>query len=153
MYPINYVRAGNGPNAVILMPGVLGYTEYAFQPQIDGLPKLLPDYTIISWDPPGYGKSRPPERKFSAGYYHHDAYIADALMRKLGFDKYSIIGWCDGGTTGLLMASHYPESVDKLVIFGTTAYITADDTAFFESTIFPSFCCCEFAFNKFSTDF
>lgn len=117
---------------MILMPGVMGYAEYAFQPQLDGLPKLLDNYTIIAWDPPGYGKSRPPERTFSAGYYHRDAYIANALMRKLGFEKYSIIGWCDGGTTGLIMASHYPETVDKLVIFGATAYMSPDDADFFE---------------------
>lgn len=114
------------------MPGVMGFAEYAFQQQLHDLPKLLDNYTIVAWDPPGYGKSRPPERKFCAGYYRRDAYIANVLMRELGFEKYSIIGWCDGGTTGLLMASYYSAAVDKLVIFGATAYISPEDTDFFE---------------------
>lgn len=49
VHPIHFVRTGSGPNAVLLMPGVMGFAEYAFQPQIDGLPKLLENYTIIAW--------------------------------------------------------------------------------------------------------
>lgn len=118
-YDINFIRIGNGSKAIILMPGAIGTIETDFQPQINGLPKLLTDYTIVSWDPPGYGKSRPPERTFPVGFYHRDAYLADSLMRRLGFDQYSIVGWSDGGTTGLIMASCYPETVKKLVIWGS----------------------------------
>lgn len=121
-YPIHFVLSGSGPNAVLLMPGVMGFAEYA-----------LENYTIIAWDPPGNGDSRPPARTYPAGYYRRDGYIADQLMRKLGFQKYSIIGWRDGGTTLLLMASDHPESVENLIIFGTTAYITSEDSAFMES--------------------
>lgn len=88
---------------------------------------------IYLTDPPGYGDSRPPARTIPVGYYRRDAYFADALMRELGFKKYSIIGWCDGGTAALLMASDFPETVENLIIMGTTAYITPDDAAFLES--------------------
>lgn len=126
-YNINFVRVGSGPNAIILMPGAVGTIETDFQPQIDGLPKLLTNYTIVAWDPPGYGKSRPPERTFPVGFYHRDAYLADTLMRRLGFEHYSIVGWSDGGTTGLIMAAYYPEAVKKLAIWGSGPILQSCD--------------------------
>lgn len=132
-FKINCVHTGSGPNALILLPGALGTIHTDFQPQIDALPELLDDYTIVAWDPPGYGKSRPPERTFPSGFYHRDAYLADALMRRLGFDKYSIAGWSDGGATGLIMASRYPEAIKKLIVWGAGAYICSSELAFHES--------------------
>lgn len=132
-YNINFVRVGYGRNAIILMPGAIGTIETDLQPQIDGLPKLMPNHTIIAWDPPGYGKSRPPERTFPVGFYHRDAYLADALMRQLGFDKYSVAGWSDGGTSGLIMASQYPEAVEKLAIWGTGPILYPTDVAICQS--------------------
>ena len=40
-------------------------------------------FTIVAWDPPGYGKSRPPDRDFSNGakYLWQDASLAHALMQ------------------------------------------------------------------------
>lgn len=37
-------------------------------------------YTMITWDPPGYGLNRPPERDFSPGYLYRDADLAISLM-------------------------------------------------------------------------
>lgn len=133
IFKINFVHTGNGSNGLILLPGALGTIRTDFQPQIDALPKLLANYTIIAWDPPGYGKSRPPERSFPAGFYHRDAYLADALMRKLGFDKYSAAGWSDGGSTGLILASHYPEAIKKLIIWGAGSYVCPTELEFCES--------------------
>lgn len=93
-FAINFLRAGRGPNGVILMPGAIGSIESDFQPQIHALPKLLENFTVVAWDPPGYSKSRPPyDRTFPVGFYHRDAYLADSLMRQLGFQQYSIVGW------------------------------------------------------------
>lgn len=132
-YNINFARVGSGPNAIILMPGAVGSIETDFEPQIDGLPTLVANHTIIAWDPPGYGKSRPPERTFPIGFYHRDAFLADALMRQLGFGKYSIVGWSDGGTTGLIMASHYPDAVEKLAIWGSGPIINRTDVEICQS--------------------
>lgn len=132
-FKISFVRAGSGPNALILMPGALGTNYNYFQPQIDGLPKLLDNYTIVAWDPPGYGKSRPPERTFPPGYYHRDGYLANALMRRLGFEKYSVAGWCDGGCTGLVMASTYPEAIEKLIVWGAGSFVCPRQLEYYES--------------------
>jgi valacyclovir hydrolase len=83
-------------------------------------------FTLIAWDPPGYGFSRPPERDYSLGMklFQSDADLAAALMAKLGYSSYSVMGWSDGGRTGLLMAISYPSRVDKLVIWGAVHLVT-----------------------------
>jgi len=53
------------------------YTDFA--PQIETLNRAK--YTIVVWDPPGYGFSRPPDRDFSPGFFHRDADYAVSLMK------------------------------------------------------------------------
>uniref|UniRef100_A0A0C9QPD6 BPHL protein n=1 Tax=Fopius arisanus TaxID=64838 RepID=A0A0C9QPD6_9HYME len=64
---INYLRSGNGDHPVLLLPGALGTIWTDFKPQIEGLDKSK--LTIVAWDPPGYGKSKPPDRKFPADFF------------------------------------------------------------------------------------
>ena len=49
--------------------------------------------TILAWDPPGYGKSRPPNRTFPLDFFARDAKVALKFMKSLGHDKFSIVGW------------------------------------------------------------
>lgn len=133
-YNINYVRNGHGDKALILLPGALGSAQSDFQPQIENLPKLLPNHTIIAWDPPGYGKSRPPNRTFPLDFFHRDAAIANQLMKSLDFNKYSVLGWSDGGITGMIMAAKFVDSIEKLVIWGSNAYIAPEEINIYERT-------------------
>uniref|UniRef100_A0A1L8DBN7 AB hydrolase-1 domain-containing protein n=1 Tax=Nyssomyia neivai TaxID=330878 RepID=A0A1L8DBN7_9DIPT len=130
---INYVKAGSGQKAVILMPGALGSAKTDFAPQVDQLPDILPGYTIIAWDPQGYGKSLPPRRRWGIDFFHNDARYAHQLMQRLSFDKYSIAGWSDGGITGIIQAAKYPEAVESLIIWGSNAYIHPDEVKIYNS--------------------
>lgn len=132
-YNINYLRFGNGKNAVVLIPGALGTAATDFQPQMNELPKLLPNHSIISFDPPGYGKSRPPNRTFPLDFYYRDAFVANELMKALAFDKYSVLGWSDGGIVGLILAAKFTEFIDKLAVWGTNSYILPEETKMYES--------------------
>lgn len=133
LYNINYVRSGQGQNAMILLPGALGSATTDFKPQIEQLPKLLPNHTIIAWDPPGYGKSTP-KRTFPLDFFHRDASVANELMQTLHFQKYSILGWSDGGITGLIMSAKFNNNIDKLVIWGANSYILPEEVEIYEST-------------------
>lgn len=124
---INYVQTGKGDKNVLLMPGALGTAWTDFQPQIEKLPELLPNHTIIAWDPPGYGKSQPPERHFDLDFFQKDAQCAVDLMHALGRPKFSILGWSDGGITGIIVAGRFVECVEKLVIWGAGAYLNAKE--------------------------
>lgn len=122
---IHYVRAGQGPEPVLLLPGALGSATSDFTPQLEGLDR--DKFTLIGWDPPGYGGSRPPARNFH-NFFAADARCAHTLMHQLGFDGgFSAVGWSDGGITALVLAGRYPAAVRKLVVFGSNAYISQAD--------------------------
>ena len=87
----------------------------------------------MAWDPPGYGKSRPPNRTYPDDFFKRDADLAYNLMKSLGHTKFSVIGWSDGGITSLIMAAEYPENVHKMVVCGANAYIIPDEMAMYES--------------------
>jgi len=125
-YSIQCVIKGNGPHAVLLLPGSLGTSPTDFPYQLEELGKKE-NLTIVGWDPPGYGGSRPPTRTFPEGWFYRDAKIAVQTMIALGYEKFSLVGWSDGGITAMIAAAKYPKSVRKLVIWGANAYIADED--------------------------
>ncbi|XP_075529427.1 serine hydrolase BPHL-like isoform X2 [Dermacentor variabilis] len=110
----------------------LGSTRTDFAPQLEKLNKQL--FTIIAWDPPGYGFSRPPERTFPVDFYHRDARVLAAVLHKLGHKQYFVVGWSDGANTGMILAAMYPERIQKLVAFGGNAFVTEHDVQLLEAT-------------------
>ncbi|XP_072394088.1 valacyclovir hydrolase [Diabrotica undecimpunctata] len=128
---INYLKVGNGPKTVLCFPGALGTIWSDFKPQLENLDR--DKFTIVAWDPPGYGYSRPPNRNFGINFYRNDAICAEKLMNKLGINKYSLLGWSDGGISSMILSAKYPEKVEKLVCWGSNAYIVADEVKQCES--------------------
>lgn len=59
---INYIKTGNGKQTLLCCPGALGTIWSDFKPQITDLDKSK--FTIVAWDPPGYGFSRPQKETF-----------------------------------------------------------------------------------------
>ena len=45
----------------------------------------------------------------------------------MGIDKYSLVGWSDGGITALIIAAANQNAVKKLVVFGSNAYVCDED--------------------------
>lgn len=131
-YKIHVEIVGNGPRPVVLLPGAIGSSRTDFGPQLEKLNQRL--FTIIAWDPPGYGFSRPPERTFPIDFYHRDARVLAEVLHKLGHKQYSLVGWSDGANTGMILAAMYPERVQKLVAFGGNAFVTEHDVQLLEAT-------------------
>lgn len=84
-----------------------------FKKQIKAFSKK---YKVIAVDTRGQGKST----DFSTGPLSYDLYAEDMkiLLDSLHINKTNILGWSDGGNTGLIMAAKYPNYVDKLAITG-----------------------------------
>eukprot|EP00501_MAST-03F_sp_TOSAG23-6_P002454 GSMAST32.ASY1.ANO1.2564.1 assembled CDS len=116
------------------MPGALGTAATDFSPQLDNINGLANSHDVISFDPRGYGKSRPPVRDFPLDFYHRDADDAAELMNVLGHKKYTVMGWSDGAISAVIHAARHPDRVRSLIIFGGNAFFTADDIAAFEAT-------------------
>jgi len=132
---LHYEKVGSGAETVLLLPGALGSALSDFGPQLrEG--KLSADkYTLIGWDPPGYGQSRPPQRTWPTRWFERDAHAAKALLDALGVladgKRVHLVGWSDGGNTALVLAALYPALVRSLVVFGGNAYVTAADKALY----------------------
>ncbi len=94
---------------------------YAFAKQIPELSKI---YKIIAVDTRGQGKSTDE----STGPLTYDKFADDMkqLLDSLHISKTNILGWSDGGNTGLIMAIKYPSYVNKLAITGAVLSATTD---------------------------
>ncbi|RLU24485.1 hypothetical protein DMN91_002574 [Ooceraea biroi] len=122
---INFVRVGTGDYPVLLLPEALGTIWTSFKSQIENLNKEK--FTIVAWEPPGYGKSRPPDRTFLTNYFHRDATWAYGLMKTLGYSNFSLCGIDDGGIMALFLAAKYPEDIRKMIDLGARSYIHPDE--------------------------
>ncbi|KAM6922038.1 valacyclovir hydrolase [Xenentodon cancila] len=120
-----YEQTGRGKHAVLLLPGALGSTKTDFGPQLKSLNKEC--FTLVGCDPRGYGQSRPPDRDFPPDYFERDAKDAVDLMKMLGFSKFSLLGWSDGGITALIAAARNPDLINKLIVWGANAFVSKDD--------------------------
>nr|KAF6443165.1 biphenyl hydrolase like [Molossus molossus] len=127
---LHYQRTGEGEHAVLLLPGMLGSGETDFGPQIKNLNKQL--FTVVAWDPRGYGHSRPPDRDYPGDFFERDAKDAVDLMKVLKFKTVSLLGWSDGGITALIAAAKYPSYIHKMVIWGANAYVTEEDEMIYQ---------------------
>ncbi len=92
---------------------------YAFNYQIGDLSKK---YKVIAVDTRGQGKSTDE----TTGPLSYDLFADDMkqLLDSLHIKKASILGWSDGGNTGLIMAVKYPAYVNKLAIMGANLFPT-----------------------------
>jgi valacyclovir hydrolase len=50
----------------------------------------------------------------------------------LKLEKYSVLGWSDGGITALILAATFPDSIKKLVVWGANAFIHEKDCAIYK---------------------
>jgi len=115
---------GDG-RAVLCLPGALGTAMTDFRPTLEGA--LGSGFQAVSFDPRGYGESRPPQRDFPLDFYVRDALDGADVMSALGHERYSVMGWSDGAIAAIHLAARLPERVESLVVWGGNAYITAAD--------------------------
>lgn len=51
----------------------------------------------------------------------------------MGPNKFSLLGWSDGGISSLILTAKYPECVEKLVIWGASSYVTPEEIEIYKS--------------------
>ncbi|XP_060045135.1 valacyclovir hydrolase isoform X2 [Erinaceus europaeus] len=57
---------------------------------------------------------------------------AHCSIRTLKFNKFSLLGWSDGGITALVAAAKYPSNINRMVIWGANAYVTDEDEMIYQ---------------------
>uniref|UniRef100_A0A7S4AUK2 AB hydrolase-1 domain-containing protein n=1 Tax=Pseudo-nitzschia australis TaxID=44445 RepID=A0A7S4AUK2_9STRA len=151
------VRNPDAPYPCLCLPGALGTGSSDFSNLLydkDG--GLGPEFGIYAFDPRGLGGSvnynynsnsgskddatenhpaATVQRDYPIGFYVRDALDAAQVMKTLGFDRYSVLGWSDGANSAIHLAAHpdTKESVRNLVVWGGGAYVTKDDVDAWES--------------------
>ncbi len=114
--PIHYTVRGSGP-VLIAHSGGPGMDARDW----DDFGNIDDFVTIVAIHPRGSGLS---------GSAAGDAYLLpdyasdlQALRIHLGVDKPVVLGWSHGGMVAMQFASTYPDSLSKLILFDTSAYV------------------------------
>ena len=106
-----YEIYGKGKPLVLLHGGVYGYID-EFEPFIN---RLSENYQVICIATRGHGKSEIGHSPFTYKQRAEDAY---KVIRSITKDSVVVIGFSDGGFSGLKLAALHPESVNKLIAIG-----------------------------------
>ena len=88
----------------------------SFRAQIDEFRKY---YKVIAVDSRGQGKSTINKQEMN---YELMAKDMNALLEHLNIDSVHVVGWSDGGNTGLIMAMQYPDKVKTLSTMGANLF-------------------------------
>ncbi|CAJ0919719.1 unnamed protein product, partial [Mesorhabditis belari] len=121
---IGYCRYGNGPNYMLTVCGAVGC--YAKDWPLTSLRHFDPElFTIIGIDPPGYGKSRPPDRKQEVLRCNKDAVICVKLMERLELTPFTIVGWSEGSRTSIHVAETAKGKIERAVLLATVTRVDA----------------------------
>ena len=107
------VVGGSGPPALLLH----GFPQnLAMWARV--APRLVERFTVVCADLRGYGDSAKPRCLPDRSNYSFRAFAADqvGLMRRLGFERFHVVGHDRGGRTGHRMALDHPQAVETLTV-------------------------------------
>jgi len=108
---IRYHEYGDGGPRVVLLHG-FGHINHSLNFR-DFLENMSNSYRVLALDLLGHGKSSDPVNL--TGFEQHARIIHHAAV-KLGYARYSLIGYSFGGRVSMRLASLYGESIERLVI-------------------------------------
>ncbi|KAL2207052.1 alpha/beta-hydrolase [Sarocladium strictum] len=123
---------GNLP--IVFLHGGFANSEY-FSHQIISL-KELP-HTLITIDTRGHGRSS--DDLTQPITYDMLAQDVLSVMDILAVQRFSIIGWSDGGCTGFNLAMNHSERIDRVFAFGGTHHYENINSTVMESDTFSTY--------------
>jgi pimeloyl-ACP methyl ester carboxylesterase len=110
-----YETYGEGEPLVLLHGNGGSIKEFYKQ-----IPELSKQFKVIAIDTRAQGKSK----DFTKGDLNYKIFADDLknVMDHLNIPKANILGWSDGGNTGLEFVLKYPQYLNKLIIIGANAF-------------------------------
>lgn len=109
-----YEHRGQGPS-LLLIGGTGGDLR---RPETRFLGPLEQDFTVLSYDQRGLGRSDKPDTPYTMADYADDA---AALLDRLGWDSTLVMGVSFGGMVAQELVLRHPRRVRRLVLCCTTA--------------------------------
>lgn len=107
---IFYQLSGEGPPLMQVPGAVTGHAGYALV-----TPAMVNDFTVLDYDPRGYGASDRPQQDYSFDIWCDDMV---GLLDALEIERTHVHGGSMGSMIALRFASRFPERVNGLVISG-----------------------------------
>ena len=106
-----YEEVGAGPSVLLLHGGIMDHQSWGNQ-----IPTLSQGFRVIAPDTRGHGRSGDDSEPFSYSLFADDF---AALCQELRIARTHVVGFSDGGCTGLILARRYPNLVARMVLIGT----------------------------------
>lgn len=110
-----YEEYGQGEPLLLLHGNSESINSFRLQ-----IPELSKQFHVYAIDTRGHGKSGDDGKRYTYDLFADDM---NALLDHLHLDNVNILGWSDGGNTGLIMAMKYPKKVKKLITMGAVIFI------------------------------
>jgi valacyclovir hydrolase len=123
------------PPVLLLIHGWLGSAQADFA---DLLPWLSRRFRVIGPTRRGYGESGPKPRDYPVDFLRRDARDLIALLDALAIERFHILGWSDGGETGLCVAGLAGARARSCAVWGATGYYAPSMHAAIASTYPPT---------------
>ena len=112
---IYYEEYGHGAPLLLLHGNRGSIADFKRQ-----LPDLSRQFHVIAVDTRGQGRSTEDGKTYTYDLFAEDM---NALLDHLHLDSVNVLGWSDGGNTGVIMAMKYPDKVGKLATMGANVFI------------------------------
>jgi 3-oxoadipate enol-lactonase len=119
---VHHELSGPGDAPVVVLAGSLGTDMSMWEPQ---LPTLRGEFRILRYDLRGHGSSPAPPGPYTIADLGGDVV---ALLDRLGISRVHLCGVSIGAMTGIWLASHAPERIDRIVLCCTSAYLDPEGT-------------------------
>ncbi len=112
-------------DTVLLVHGFAGTPESDFAGQ---LPYLRSHFRVLAPHLHGYGRSSQ-RSSYRLSFYRDDVEDMVALLDALHLERVLVLGFSDGGISGLLLAALHPERVRALAVLGAQPSINTENVA------------------------
>jgi pimeloyl-ACP methyl ester carboxylesterase len=126
-----FEQFGNGPQVLLLHGGLANSNYWGNQ-----VKELSRGFSVTVMDTRGHGRSPVTSRTFSYGMFAKDVV---GLLDFLEIPATAIVGWSDGGITGIQLALTNPNRVSRLFVFGANATLDGLKAGGAKTRVFASF--------------
>lgn len=114
---VHYELSGPAEAPVLVLSGSLGTDLSMWDPQAE---PLAARFRLLRYDQRGHGRSPVPKGPYSIAELGDDLI---SLLDRLEIEHAAVCGLSLGGMTGMWVAAHVPERIDRLVLLCTSAQL------------------------------
>lgn len=129
---VRIVEAGSKKNATVVL--IHGLGDEAAHNWDNLIPVLEPNYHIIAFDLPGFGKSSKGNHLYSPGNY---AKFVKWVVDNYADDSVILLGHSMGGGIALRFAADYPDSLSRLILVDVAGILHRSVMARYMTRISP----------------